>query len=169
MYEYQITQEDKWLLDTHQTDPITHEPFKVGDAVVICATCRTVHYVSTWAINPEKPCSNCEGNDLIDFNTVLAGVFRRDGSNVLRIRNRNDNIEQTRELEQTQNQLRRVQGELQQTNAALQRTQDELSQSRRVIIRPTRFQLFKRTLDDALTRFFDKGWIVLTVIVVAVW
>jgi len=93
MYKHQITTDDKWLLDKHPIDPVTHEAFKVGDMIVICADCKTVHFDTTWFINQRKPCAVCNGTTLIDFNLLLSEAFRRNDSDILKIRNSNARIE----------------------------------------------------------------------------
>lgn len=130
MNKYKITARDRWLLERHPIDPVTQEPFKVGDKVVICASCKTVHYSSTWGMNPQKPCSVCEGNTPTDFNLLLSGAFKRNGSSVLRSRDGNDQdvLNNTfAELQQLQADYQQKQTELQQTQNNLHRTQRDLS------------------------------------------
>lgn len=72
-----ITARDQWFLDKHMKDPVTQERFKTGDTIIICANCRTVHYDSTWGLNPKKCCSICEGNKSLRYSTFSPELFQR--------------------------------------------------------------------------------------------
>ncbi|MDR1962658.1 MAG: DUF805 domain-containing protein [Planctomycetaceae bacterium] len=49
--EYTLTAYDQWFFDKGYQDPITLEPFRGGDNVVVCADCKMPHLVSSWEYN----------------------------------------------------------------------------------------------------------------------
>lgn len=71
-----ISNRDAWFIDKHLNDPVTHEPFKVGDIIVVCARCKSVHYEATWGMNPIKSCSNCESNEKLNYDTFSSILFQ---------------------------------------------------------------------------------------------
>lgn len=76
-YKHTITSRDTWFLDKHMKDPITQELFKVGDAIVICAKCKTAHYDSTWGMNSNKCCSmGCNHNIQLFYNAFSSTIFQ---------------------------------------------------------------------------------------------
>jgi len=74
--KHTITSLDKWFLDRHMKDPVTQEPFKVGDCIIICANCKTAHYEATWGMNPSKCCSSCESNSQLHYSTFSSAIFQ---------------------------------------------------------------------------------------------
>ena len=72
--KHTITSHDKWFLDKHIEDPVTHELFKVGDCITICANCKTAQCESTWDL--KKCCSICEHNNKLQFNTFSSAIFQ---------------------------------------------------------------------------------------------
>ena len=72
-----ITSRDKWFLDRHMKDPVAQEPFKIGDSIVICAKCKTVHYDSSWNLNSNKCCSmGCNHSRQLSFNKFSPAIFQ---------------------------------------------------------------------------------------------
>lgn len=75
-YKHKITSRDKWFLDKHMKDPVAQELFKVGDAIVICAKCKTAHYDSTWEMNTNKCCSmGCNHNVQLNYTAFSPIIF----------------------------------------------------------------------------------------------
>lgn len=65
--EHVLTARDKWFLARGMVDPVTKEPFHVGDTVVICTNCKTVHLNATWGMIPNRSCTNCGENRALVF------------------------------------------------------------------------------------------------------
>ena len=54
--QHTLTPRDKWFLERYMRDPVIHEPFRVGDTVVICAQCKTAYSDGAWAMSGGKCC-----------------------------------------------------------------------------------------------------------------
>lgn len=74
--EHVLTAGDKWFLDYGRVDPVTKEPFQVGDTVVICANCKTVHLDATWGMVSTKCCAICERNTALVFSSFSQQLFQ---------------------------------------------------------------------------------------------
>jgi hypothetical protein len=46
--EHRLTSQDNWFFDRGKNDPVTFQPFGVGDVVVACQSCKTPHRVASW-------------------------------------------------------------------------------------------------------------------------
>lgn len=45
---HRITRNDAWFLAMNRIDPLLKEPFKEGDEVVVCASCKSVQLADIW-------------------------------------------------------------------------------------------------------------------------
>lgn len=54
--EFVLDEGKRWFVEEGRVDPLTHEPFRMGDRVVICDDCRLVYLASTW-----DDCDGCVG------------------------------------------------------------------------------------------------------------
>ena len=48
MRKYILSEKDRWFLNERRNDPYLSENFEVGDEVIICSACSTIHRVDTW-------------------------------------------------------------------------------------------------------------------------
>lgn len=74
--EHVLTSRDKWFLERGMVDPITKAPFQVGDTIVICARCKTVHLDATWGMNPNRSCAICGENTAQVFPAFSQKLFQ---------------------------------------------------------------------------------------------
>lgn len=74
--EHVLTARDKWFLARGMVDPVTKEPFHVGDTVVICTNCKTVHLNATWGMVPNRSCANCGENGALIFTSFSQKLFQ---------------------------------------------------------------------------------------------
>lgn len=73
---HKLSQHDQWFLSKGLCDPVTKQPFVVGDSVVICAHCKVPHRADTWGLNEAKRCASCQGNVLLEFDEFAPKILR---------------------------------------------------------------------------------------------
>ena len=75
--QHTLTPRDKWFLERRMRDPVTHEPFKAGDTVVICAQCKTAYSDGVWAMSGGKCCQmGCNHERLLSFSRFSPVIFQ---------------------------------------------------------------------------------------------
>ena len=76
---YTLNTRDQWFLVMGRKDPLTGGQFQIGDSVVVCRRCRTVHLTDTWYFAPngcKAPgcgCTNHAANfsrDAVAFSSI---------------------------------------------------------------------------------------------------
>ena len=66
MNNYYLAERDRWFLNEGRIDPYTLSRFKIGDAVIVCADCKTVHRHDSWKASGK--CTECGSDIKIAFN-----------------------------------------------------------------------------------------------------
>lgn len=54
--EFVLDEGKRWFVEEGRVDPLTREPFRMGERVVVCANCKMVYLASTW-----DDCGGCVG------------------------------------------------------------------------------------------------------------
>lgn len=77
--------QDNWFIGDRK-DPYSHKIFEVGDIIVVCAACKSPHLEDTWGQNPNRPCSVCDGNGVLEFDDFNENLFQLvdTGNDILR-------------------------------------------------------------------------------------